>query len=120
MGRVRQGDLAILKKIFRMVGSPTEESWPGYKELPKARVLRWKKEVRCVVGDDVLVELTAAHLVTVPHKQKPGLLRARLKLPKHAFIGSYLSDTGLDLLTRMLALDPNQYVLVLEIGRAHV
>lgn len=56
----------------------------------------------------VATPMYARVTLTRPMVQKPGLLRARLKLPKHAFIGSYLSDTGLDLLTRMLTLDPSK------------
>lgn len=44
-----QGDLAILKKMFHLVGSPSEAVWPGYSKLPKAHAVRWKKEVRRAV-----------------------------------------------------------------------
>lgn len=156
-----QSEGEALKRIFRLVGTPNDKTWPGFSTLPKAKV-KWKKEVRRVVCRRSM-ECTpamrghneSAHgwidcLVLVPQTptlsfahgclfvlfgamrwvscwlvgwwrgpmlwmgwgvQKPGLLRAHLKLPKHAFVGPFLTDVGLDLLTRMLTLDPRQCVM---------
>jgi len=68
--------------IFRTMGTPTEENWPGWTALPHARHLRMR-----------------------PRTAQP--LRAALGLGVSAFIGTpFISDTGIDLLRRLLCLDP--------------
>jgi cell division cycle 2-like protein len=68
--------------IFRTMGTPTEENWPGWTALPHARHLRMR-----------------------PRTAQP--LRAALGLGISAFSGTpFISDTGIDLLRRLLCLDP--------------
>lgn len=83
-----KGELDQLYQIFRVVGSPTDEDWPEVKLLPHFRRFTWR---HC----------------------PPGLLRQ--KFPRTTFSsGSYLSDKGYDLLSRMLALNPAKRISVQE------
>jgi len=68
-----------LSKIFSIIGNPTEQRWPNYRDLPGADKFHWK---------------------TV----KPNL---RSMFPASSFAGDVcLSVNGFDLLERMLCLDP--------------
>uniref|UniRef100_A0A165ZQU2 cyclin-dependent kinase n=1 Tax=Daucus carota subsp. sativus TaxID=79200 RepID=A0A165ZQU2_DAUCS len=79
------GDTEInqIDKIFRMLGTPNETSWPGFSELPKAKV-------RFV-------------------KQPNNLLHK--KFPAASFTGTPpLSNAGFDLLNSMLTCDPEKRI----------
>uniref|UniRef100_A0A7S0QIZ2 Protein kinase domain-containing protein n=1 Tax=Cryptomonas curvata TaxID=233186 RepID=A0A7S0QIZ2_9CRYP len=66
-------------KIVEMMGTPSEDNWPGFSLLPGAKGLRYKKRSCCL----------------------------RDKLPKVSYTGGpSLSDVGFDLLLRMLDYDP--------------
>lgn len=41
-----EGEIDQVNKIFRLVGSPAEESWPGYSSLPFASRMNWKLSQR--------------------------------------------------------------------------
>lgn len=77
-------DLDQLSLIFKALGTPTEETWPGWTSLPGAERL--------------------------PFRPTAGKgLRETIGLPVHAFAGNAsLSDAGLDLLRRMLTPDPTR------------
>lgn len=39
------GEIDQIDKVFKVLGSPTEENWPGHKELEgvkKVRIFPWK------------------------------------------------------------------------------
>ena len=77
-----QGDVNQLELTWALCGTPTAENWPAYDELPGAR-RKWKQ-------------------------RRPAL---RGLLPAQSYTGgAYLSAPGLDLLSRMLALDPAQRI----------
>eukprot|EP01041_Mallomonas_annulata_P007528 gene7528-15414_t len=81
-----QGEVDQVTKIFKVLGSPTEQIWPGYSKLPLA-------DKMCKPGSMV-------------HKNK-----LRELFPKTAFTGGIpLSDNGFDLLTRLLAMDPKHRI----------
>jgi serine/threonine protein kinase len=69
------GEIDQLGKIFKIVGSPTEDAWPGYRNLPSSKQINFK------------------HF--------PSRLAENF---------SYLSPAGLDLLTRLLNLDPKSRI----------
>jgi hypothetical protein len=71
--------------LFQVLGSPNKQSWPGYTDLPLSSAFKWK---------------------TYPS----GKLRSRLNLPSMPFGGIWLSDVGLDLLTKLLCCDPKQRI----------
>lgn len=72
-------EIKQIDKIFRMLGTPNETSWPGFSELPKAK----------------------ASFV----KQPNNLLRK--KFPAASFTGAApLSNAGFDLLNNLLTCDP--------------
>ena len=82
-----------LKRIFELVGSPTDESWPGFRSLRGA----------AAVPKSMLGLQGGAHR-----------LRKGLGLPEHAFAGPYLPPAGLDLLSKLLHLDPAQRITAAE------
>lgn len=70
-----------LEKIFRLLGTPKVAEWPEFPQLPNCRRFDFLK------------------------KQFPSKLRDQL--PRQSFSGApYLSDVGLDLLSRMLTYNP--------------
>jgi cell division cycle 2-like protein len=79
-----QGELDQIDKIFAMVGGPTEDNWPGFSKLPSSGIFRWntKKEIE------------------LPKKFP-------INAPPH-FRQTFLDGNGFDLLSKMLALDPDK------------
>jgi cell division cycle 2-like protein len=78
-----QSELEQLDRIFRITGTPTNDSWPGWASLPNAKDLARGKT------------------------RSPANLRQELSLGLTPFSGApFLSDAGLDLLRRMLTPDP--------------
>lgn len=72
-----------LDKIFRTLGTPTEKIWPGYSNLPGAKV----------------------NFVHQPYNM------LQKKFPRTSFTGSpVLSDLGLDLLSKLLTYDPEKRI----------
>lgn len=41
-----QGELDQLQRIFSLLGTPSEENWPGFSELPHAKNWAWKPQPR--------------------------------------------------------------------------
>ena len=78
-----KGEFDQLDKIFKLLGTPSEETWEGFNELPAAKNFRWKQNPR-------------SHL--------------RAKFPREPFKQIYLSDIGFDLLSRMLMFDPKKRI----------
>eukprot|EP01138_Halocafeteria_seosinensis_P011846 gb/GECG01012106.1/.p1 GENE.gb/GECG01012106.1/~~gb/GECG01012106.1/.p1 ORF type:complete len:386 (+),score=31.55 gb/GECG01012106.1/:1-1158(+) len=76
----------LLKMIFSTLGSPTEKSWPGYSKLKNAKKFSWPTQKKC-------------------------RLRERLQVPAIALAGTnYLTETGYDLLLRMLTVNPDDRI----------
>eukprot|EP00475_Leptophrys_vorax_P009302 TRINITY_DN16170_c0_g1_i1.p1 TRINITY_DN16170_c0_g1~~TRINITY_DN16170_c0_g1_i1.p1 ORF type:complete len:252 (-),score=52.56 TRINITY_DN16170_c0_g1_i1:39-794(-) len=84
-----QGELAQISKIFELLGTPTEETWPGHKSLPYMQKFNF---------------------TTAP----PGGLRR--KFMRSGFMGNCttLSESGFDLLSRLLCLDPGRRITASE------
>lgn len=79
-----QTELEQLERIFRLAGTPTNDSWPGWASLPHAKDLARPLKTR-----------------------GPASLRQELCLGLTPFSGApFLSDAGLDLMRRMLTPDP--------------
>lgn len=79
-----KSELDQLSKIFSVLGTPTEETWAGFSNLPNVRRI---------------------HL----HPQPDNRLRSLFPAPQASVPGSGgLSDLGYDLLGGLLALDPAQ------------
>eukprot|EP00923_Selenidium_pygospionis_P046708 GHVN01080670.1.p1 GENE.GHVN01080670.1~~GHVN01080670.1.p1 ORF type:complete len:186 (-),score=31.00 GHVN01080670.1:584-1141(-) len=78
----------MLTKIFELCGSPTEATWPGYKELPMIKKGKFK---------------VTSHTAT---------WRKTFPIPNpHLHNGPpLLSDCGLDLLQQMLTLNPDDRI----------
>ncbi|OQS06792.1 cyclin-dependent kinase, partial [Thraustotheca clavata] len=82
MGR---GEIDQLDQIFKLLGPPTEENWPGVTNLPNVTNVKWKGPKRSLLRDKFPVaSLTSGQ--------------------------SALSNSGFDLLQRLLTLDPNQRI----------
>ncbi|KAJ9056506.1 Cyclin-dependent kinase 11B, variant 2 [Entomophthora muscae] len=75
-----QGEIDQLKKIFQLLGTPSDSNWPGYSLLPNATKFSFKSQ---------------------PYDN----LRSRFP---------YLTKAGLDLMGRLLALDPAQRISARE------
>lgn len=84
-----QGEIDQIDKIFSFLGSPDEDSWPGFTKLPNASVLRWKKKGRPEIHE---------------------------RFPVNSFVSSqsYLDSNGFDLLKRLLCLDPEKRITAQE------
>lgn len=83
-----EAELALA--ILRVIGSPTEAEWPGWRELPYVAALRGLRGI-----------------ASIPTESRPARLREHLGLPATSVSGrGCLSDEGLDLLVAMLAPNP--------------
>eukprot|EP00565_Helicotheca_tamesis_P004292 CAMPEP_0185738972 /NCGR_PEP_ID=MMETSP1171-20130828/34301_1 /TAXON_ID=374046 /ORGANISM="Helicotheca tamensis, Strain CCMP826" /LENGTH=131 /DNA_ID=CAMNT_0028410381 /DNA_START=1 /DNA_END=393 /DNA_ORIENTATION=- len=78
-----RGELDQIDKVFKLLGSPSDDTWPGFSELPNARTFRWKTD------------------------QGSKLSK---KYPVGSFSGdqTFLDSNGFDLLSKLLALDPKK------------
>ncbi|XP_021759372.1 cyclin-dependent kinase G-2-like isoform X2 [Chenopodium quinoa] len=80
-------ELEQLDKIFRTLGTPNDKIWPKYSQLPGIK----------------------ANFVQQPYNQ------LHKKFPRASFTGSpALSDSGLDLLSRLLTYDPEMRITAKE------
>lgn len=75
-----RGELDQIKRVFALLGTPRQEEWPGWDSLPYTKALTWKDQEPC--------------------------LRSRFPALMFGSSQPTLSEAGLDLLTRMLALNP--------------
>ncbi|KAF6253305.1 kinase-like domain-containing protein [Scenedesmus sp. NREL 46B-D3] len=75
-----RGEIDQIKRIFALLGTPTQEEWPGWDQLPDSKNLQWK----------------------------PQESQLRKKFPMMVFGGSQpiLNDTGFSLLSRLLDMNP--------------
>ncbi|TMW56467.1 hypothetical protein Poli38472_006477 [Pythium oligandrum] len=81
-----RGEIDQMDQIFKVLGSPSDESWPGFLELPNAQNMKWKW---------------------------PKTNKLREKFPLAASFsggGSSLSNAGFDLLNQLLAFDPKKRI----------
>lgn len=81
-----QGELDQIDKIFRLVGVPTEATWPGFGALPNVGLFRWKAQSR----DDAML---------------PKMFPVAAPVSGNR---AFLDSNGYDLLAQLLALDPNK------------
>lgn len=77
-------EVEMIGKIFECLGQPSEETWPGWRELPHASKLKIES--------------------VTTHPAKPLQCQFERKL----------SPTGLDLMSRMLTLDPRRRISAAE------
>ena len=86
-----QGEIDQIDKIFKMVGSPNEKSWPDFTSLPNTSILRWKNK-----------------------GNKPPKIYEMF--PVNSFSGgqSYLDPNGFALLQGLLTLDPKKRLTASE------
>jgi cell division cycle 2-like len=77
------GELDQIDKIFKTLGTPTEKIWKGWKSLKHAKLVVSKKTSKSKLRDKF----------------------PRFPLEENDM---YLSDLGLDLLSKMLSYDPDK------------
>jgi len=79
-----EGELDQIDRIFKLVGVPTNENWPGFDKLPSAGLFRWKS----MKGDFQLGQ----------------------RFPVGSPVGgqTFLDSNGFDLLQQLLTLDPKK------------
>ncbi|QDZ23000.1 cyclin dependent kinase [Chloropicon primus] len=82
-------EIELIDKVFALLGTPTDESWPGFSEMKLVKKVKFKNH---------------------PCSQ------LRQKFPKFAFSAGQvtLSDKGFDLLERMLCYDPAKRITARE------
>jgi cell division cycle 2-like protein len=77
-----EGEIDQMNRIFKAMGTPNEDNWPGVTSLPNVSKISWKTSSR-------------------------GKLREMF--PTASFSGgTFLSDGGFDLLSQLLCLDPSK------------
>lgn len=81
-----QGELDQIDKIFKLVGIPTDESWPDFSKLPSSGIFRWKS----LKGGS---ELASKFPVNSPSGGQ-----------------AFLDGNGFDLLTKLLTLNPKKRI----------
>lgn len=79
-----RGEIDQINKIFALLGTPTQDSWPGWDALPDAKNLQWKP-------------------------QEPRL-RSRFTGTFLGGSGPVLTAAGFDLLARMLEMNPERRI----------
>ena len=92
-----ESEIDQLQKIVSTMGVPSEDNWPGYDELPSARVFRWKTSMPAARAGE--------------HGKNR---RLRDKFPRETSSAAFtdanrqrhLNDTGFQLLEGMLSMDP--------------
>lgn len=75
-----KGEADQVNSIFRILGAPSEEKWPGFSELPNAKSINWRSS-------------------------STGRLRETVSANKFSS-KLQLSNTGYDLLVKLLEIDP--------------
>ncbi|KAF8338150.1 kinase-like domain-containing protein [Cantharellus anzutake] len=78
-----KGELEMLGMIFKLLGSPSEDIWPGFSNLPLTKTL------------------------TIPHTPT---LRTKFR---------FLTEAGLDLMSKLLTYDPEQRISAEEAMKHH-
>ncbi|KAF8313182.1 kinase-like protein [Clavulina sp. PMI_390] len=79
-----RGEIGQIWSIFRLLGTPTEDSWPGFRSLPAARVMSFNTSTPSPLHD---------HLPNLP--------------PSAA---TNVSHTPVDLIEKLLVLDPTRRI----------
>lgn len=80
-----QGEIDQITKIFKLLGSPNDETWPGFSNLQNSKTFSWQS-------------------------QKSTLAT---QLPVNSFASSeksFLDSNGFDLLQKLLCLDPKRRI----------
>jgi len=85
-----QGELDQIQKVFKLLGTPSDEEWPEFSSLPSAGTFKWKKKDGCELGKQFMVNSFSAS----------GQ--------------SYLSPSGFDLLSKLLTLNPKKRISAVD------
>lgn len=87
-----RNEAETVQQIFKLLGTPVDAAWPGWRELPNVRPLRASQR-------------------SYPAQQ----LRKALKLSNQSFAGgAFVSDQGIHLLQAMLTMDPSKRITAAE------
>lgn len=78
-----RGELDQIDKVFRLMGCPNEDNWPGFPSLPNANTFRWNK------------------------KDGPQLQK-RFPVNSFSCVQTFLDGNGFELLSKLLSLDPSK------------
>ncbi|EPQ28963.1 uncharacterized protein PFL1_03253 [Pseudozyma flocculosa PF-1] len=90
-------ELDQLHRIFRLLGPPNEHVWPGVSSLPLVRSK--KVDIPSVPSSSSATSAAAANSATLESQR--AALRNRFR---------YLTENGVDLLSRLLCYDPAQRI----------
>jgi cell division cycle 2-like protein len=83
-----------IQKIFQLLGTPTDTTWPQFSSLPNASTFKWKTRDS--------TELSKRFLATTTNFTTSGQQQ------------TYLDRHGFDLLQRMLTLNPRDRITALD------
>jgi len=100
-----EGELAMISAIFNLCGHPTMATWSGFFELPQAALWRPSKQQQQQPSAQVD---SSDPLATV---------RANIRkmFPSHSYTGAgYLTEVGVDLLAKMLSINPETRISASE------
>lgn len=93
-----QGELDQIDKIFTTLGTgPTPENWPGFTDLPTAKIFKWRPKQQGGGGDGAARPLLEQLFPSNP-------------LQAQSSKQTYLDGNGYDLLTKLLTLDPTKRI----------
>ena len=83
-----KSEIDQLERMFKIVGTPTDENWPGWREL------KYAKKYQQVYSKNQSCKLRDKFPIMPLSKDDP----------------MYLTDTGLDLLKRLFTLNPDKRI----------
>ncbi|KAJ1392463.1 Serine/threonine-protein kinase, active site [Sesbania bispinosa] len=110
-----------LDKIFRILGTPNETIWPGFSKLPGVKVNFVKHQLPTLGGSGLaiwpsLVTCTVTqhfYFVLTTRMFLSGIISSvKSFLPHHSPGSPVLSDSGFDLLNKLLTYDPEKLKLL--------
>lgn len=79
------GEIDQINKIFKVLGVPNEEKWPNYSKLPYSNKINWRLPIKSKLRDLFPIGVSFSG-------------------------GICLSELGLDLLNKLLCMDPKQRI----------
>lgn len=86
-----KGELDQIDKIFRIFGNPNQQNWPGYQKLRFAKNIQLNKKFnKCVLREKFPI------------------------MPLNKEDSMYLSDSGMDLMLKMMTYDPAKRITAEE------
>lgn len=94
-----KGEIDQVNKIFKLLGRPTQENWPGFDKLPNAKSFNLSAVPAFVISCHKCFSCTDVM------GNSTSLLRQRFR---------HTTEAGLDLMHKLLCYDPSQRITAQE------